>query len=83
MMMEMINYLFNFEKFIINDTVWPISKWIFMVKMNSLPGSNMWYSVTICIDLIQIKLNSWQQTKYHSYLIERSPEKGKLKNLKK
>ncbi len=49
-----------------------------MVKMNSLPGSNMWYSVTICIDLIQIRLNSLQQTKYCIYLIERSSEKGKL-----
>jgi len=36
--------------------------------MNSSLGSNFWDSVTIRIDLVQIRLNSLWQTKYCSYL---------------
>ena len=37
--------------------------------MNSLLGSYIWYSVTVHINLIQIRLNSLVQTKYRSYLV--------------
>ncbi len=36
--------------------------------MNSLPGSKIWYSVTIHIVLVQNRPNSTLQTEYCSYL---------------
>ncbi len=38
-------------------------------KKNSLLGSNIQYSVTVCINSIWNNTNSSWQTKYHSYLI--------------
>jgi len=37
--------------------------------MNSLPGSNLQYLVTIRINLIQIRPNSLGKIKYRSYLV--------------
>jgi hypothetical protein len=55
----MINYSFNFEKFVINEALFDQSfnKYL-QYKMNSLLGSNIWYFVTIHVDLIQIRPNS-------------------------
>ncbi len=69
--MKMVNYLFNFKKFIINKALLEQSLNEYLqLKMESLLGSTIWYSITICIDSIQIRPNSSRQIKYHSYLLK-------------
>ncbi len=76
--MKMINWLFNFEKFVINKALLnqSLTKYL-QLKANSVPGSNIGYSVTIRINLIHIRPNSLWQTNYHSYL-----ERSMFKSLK-
>ncbi len=49
----MKNYLFNFEIFVINEALFnqSLNKY-YGKKTNGLPGSNIWYSVTIHINSI-------------------------------
>jgi hypothetical protein len=53
MLMKMKNYLFNFEIFVINEALFnqSLNKY-YGKKTNGLPGSNIWYSVTIHINSI-------------------------------
>ncbi len=51
-MKKTVNYSINLKDHNKLCTIWPISKWIFTVKMNSLLGSNLGGSVTICINSI-------------------------------
>jgi hypothetical protein len=56
----MINYSFNFEKFAINEALFDQSPNEYLQKeMNSLLGSNIQYLVTILVNLIQIRPNSF------------------------
>ncbi len=56
--MKMINYLFNFEKFTINEALFNQSFKKYLQKTNSLLGSNIQYSVNIHFNSIQIRPNS-------------------------
>jgi hypothetical protein len=63
----MITYSFDFRKFIINELLLDqsLNKY-YRKKTNSLLGSNIQYSVTVHINLVQIRLNSSCMTEYHS-----------------
>ncbi len=69
-MLKMINYSFNFEKIIINKALFDQSPSKYLQqKTNSLLGSNFWYLVSICINLIQMTMNCIGQSEYQSYLL--------------
>ncbi len=85
------NILFKFcsmgSVFAINDdwnneaTIWPICKWIFMIKANTLPVSNLQYSVSFDINLIKMIPNGIRQTEYCSYLVvDTAPDLAPLSN---
>jgi hypothetical protein len=66
----MINYLFNFEKSTMDKASFDKSLNEYLqYKMNCLLGSNIWYLVTILLNSIWIRPNSFWQTKYCSYPI--------------
>ncbi len=67
--MKAIYCSFNLAKFIINETLFiqSLNKYLWY-KTNSLPGSKIWYLVTILTDSVQNGLNSLWQTEYCSYL---------------
>jgi hypothetical protein len=68
--MKKINYSFNVENFLINEALFvhSLNKYLHY-KMNSLPCSKIWHSVTIHINLVQNKPNGSWQSEYYSYLV--------------